>query len=59
MTLYLVGLNEFDAEYGFIWDDYTSAKEHKRDQDDPYGDDYKIYSVGATIDFSTMELITD
>jgi len=50
ITLYLVGDNEEDARGNFPFDSFKEAEQYKYENNAS-----KIYSVIATIDFSTME----
>lgn len=54
ITVYLVGTDEDDAQGGWPFDSYRSAREFQLDNPGT-----KIWSVGATIDFDTMELEED
>ncbi len=52
ITLYMVGIDEEDARSTFVFDSFESANSYV--QDNP---GTKIYTVEATIDFETMELL--
>jgi len=50
ITLYLTGINKEDARGSWIWDTWEGADSYCIDNPGN-----KIYSVVATLDFSTLE----
>lgn len=50
ITLYLVGTDADDAQENFPFDSAESAESYAQDNPDTY-----VYTVTATIDFSTIE----
>ena len=52
LTVYLVGMTEDQARESMIWTEYKDAEEHNLDE---FGGDANIYSVNATIDFTTIK----
>lgn len=53
VTLYLVGTDVDDAQANLPYDSWETAWETVLDKED--SSEYKVYTVTATLDFSTME----